>query len=75
MLLVRQKKAISALHLLPVVLVGRSTNGTDLIVPAIATESWPSKPMGAKLSEESLQKSHVCSVRFCTGQTRWRDLF
>jgi hypothetical protein len=27
---------------------------------AIATESWPSKPMGAKVCEESLQEFHVC---------------
>ncbi len=38
----------------------QSTNETDLIVLAIATESWPSKPMGAKFSEESLQEFPVC---------------
>jgi hypothetical protein len=57
---VRHQQAISASHPLPVIFVGSSTNETDLIVLAIATESWPSKPMGAKFSEESLQKSHVC---------------
>jgi hypothetical protein len=57
---VRHEQAISASHLLPVIFVGSSTNETDLIVLAIATESWPSKPMGAKFSEESPQESHVC---------------
>ena len=60
MLPVRREQAISTSHPLPVVFVGSSTNETDLIVLAIATESWPSKPMGAKFSEESLQESHVC---------------
>jgi hypothetical protein len=55
------QQAISASHPLPVIFVGSSTNQTDLIVMAIATESRPSKPMGTKLSEESLQKSHVLS--------------
>ena len=55
------QRAISTVHPLPVIFVGSSANQTDLIVLlAIATESWPSKPMGAKFSEESLQESHVC---------------
>jgi hypothetical protein len=57
---VRHQQAIGASHPLPVIFVGSSTNETDLIVLAIATESWPRKPMGAKFSEESLQESHVC---------------
>jgi hypothetical protein len=57
---VRHQQAISALHPLPVVFVGSSTNETDLIVLAIATQSWPSKPMGAQFTEESLQECHVC---------------
>ncbi len=74
MLPVRHQQAISASHPLPVIFVGSSTKETDLVVLAIATESWPSKPMGAKFPEESLQESHVCrSLR--TGQTRRRDLF
>jgi hypothetical protein len=52
--------AISAVHPLPVVFVGIATNETDLIVLSIVTESWPSKPMGAKFSDESLQECHVC---------------
>ena len=27
---------------------------------AVAIEPWPSKPVGTKLTEESLQESHVC---------------
>jgi len=57
---VRHQQAISALHRFPVILVRSSTNETDLIVLAIAAESWPSKPMGAKFSEESLQEFHIC---------------
>src|SRR5580692_3579241 len=55
----RHRQAIRASHPLPVILVGGSTNQTDLIVLAIAAESWPSKPMGAQVSEESLKESHV----------------
>jgi len=54
------QQAISTLHSFPVILVRSSTTETDLIVLAIATQSWPSKPMGAKFSEESLQECHVC---------------
>jgi hypothetical protein len=57
---VRHQRAISTVHPLPVIFIRSSTNETDLIVLAIATESWPSKPMGAKFSEESLQECHVC---------------
>jgi hypothetical protein len=60
MLPVCHQQAISATHLLPVIFVGSSTSETDLIVLAIATQPWPSKPMGAKFSEESLQECHVC---------------
>ncbi len=57
----RHQQAISTLHPLPVIFIRSSTNETDLIVLlAIAAESWPSKPMGAKFSEESLQEFHVC---------------
>jgi hypothetical protein len=56
---VRQQQAISTVHPLPVVFIRRSTNETDLIVLPIATESWPSKPMGAQFSDESLQECHV----------------
>ena len=51
----RHQQAIRASHLLPVILVGGSTNQTDLIVLAVAAESWPGKPMGAQVSEESLK--------------------
>jgi len=27
---------------------------------SVVTESWPSKPMGAKFSDESLQECHGC---------------
>jgi len=57
---VRHQQAISTLHPLPVIFICSSTTETDLIVLAIATQSWPSKPMGAKFSEESLQECHVC---------------
>jgi hypothetical protein len=56
----RHQQAISTVHRFPVILVRSSTNETDLIVLIIATESWPSKPMGAKFTEEPLQESHVC---------------
>jgi hypothetical protein len=56
----RHQQAISTLHPLPIIFIRSSTNETDLIVLAIATESWPSKPMGAKVCEESLQECHVC---------------
>ena len=59
MLRVRQQQAISTVHPLPVVFIRRSTNETDLIVLPIAIESWPSKPMGAQFSDESLQEFHV----------------
>ncbi len=60
MLPIRHQQAIRTLHPFPVILVRSSTNETDLIVLAIATESWPSKPMGAKFYEESLQEFHDC---------------
>ena len=60
MLHVRHQRAISTVHPLPVIFIRSSTNETDLIVLAIATESWPSKTMRAKFSEESLQEFHVC---------------
>ena len=57
----RHQRAISTLHPLPVIFIRSSTNEADLIVLlAIATESRPSKSMGAKFSEESLQEFHVC---------------
>ena len=59
MLPVRHQQAISTSHPLPIIFVGSSTNETDLIVLAIATQSWPSKPMGAKFCEESLQEFHI----------------
>jgi hypothetical protein len=55
----RRQQAIGTSHLLPVVFVGGSTNKTDLIVPAVAAESWPGKPVGAQVSEESLKEFHV----------------
>jgi hypothetical protein len=57
---VRRQQVISSSHLLPVVFVGRSTKDTYLIVLAIAIEPWPSKAVGTKFTEESLQESHVC---------------
>jgi hypothetical protein len=54
------QQTISAVHRLPVVFIGIATNDTDLIVLSIVTESWPSKPMGAKFSDEPLQECHVC---------------
>ena len=54
----RHQQAIGASHLLPVIFVGGSTNKTDLIVLAIAAESWPGKPVGAQVSEESLKEFH-----------------
>jgi hypothetical protein len=39
---------------------------------AIATESWPTKPMGAKVAEKSLQEFHM-SFAF-RARARWRDL-
>ena len=54
------QKTIRAVHRLPIVFIGIATNDTDLIVLSIVTESWPSKPMGAKLSHEP---------------TLWRSLF
>ena len=60
MLPVHHQQAISTLHPLPVIFISSSTTETDLIVLAIATHSRPSKPMGAKFREESLQGCHVC---------------
>jgi hypothetical protein len=57
---VHDQQAISALHPLPVIFICSSTTETDLIVLAIATEPWPSKLMGARFCEESLQEFHVC---------------
>jgi hypothetical protein len=56
---VHHQQAISTLHPLPVIFISSSTAETDLIVLAIATHSWPSKPMGAKFCEESLQEFHI----------------
>jgi hypothetical protein len=56
---VRHQQAISTLHPLPVIFIRSSTNETDLIVLAIATQAWPSKLMGATFCEESLQEFHV----------------
>ncbi len=56
----RHQQAICTVHPLPVIFIRSSTNEADLIVLAIATEAWSSKPMGAKLSEKSLQEFHVC---------------
>jgi hypothetical protein len=64
---IHRQQAISALHLLPVVFIRGSTDDTDLIVLAAGVESWPSKPMGAKFSDESLQECHVYPS-FLTGQ-------
>jgi hypothetical protein len=59
----RHQWAISTVHPLPVIFIRSSTNETDLIVLlAIATESRPSKPMGAKFPEKSLQEFHVCPL-------------
>jgi hypothetical protein len=55
----RHEQAIRAAHSLPVIFVGGSTNKADLIVLAVAVESWPSKPVGAEVSEESLKEFHV----------------
>ena len=60
LLLAYHQQAIRAVHCVPIVFVGIATNQTDLIVLSIVTESWPSKPMGAKFSDESLQECHVC---------------
>ena len=60
MLFVRRQQVISSSHPLPVVFVGSSAKDAYLIVLAAAIEPWPSKPMGAKFTEESLQESHVC---------------
>jgi hypothetical protein len=57
---VRHQQAISAAHPLPVIFIGSSATETDLIMLAIATQSRPSKSMGAKFSEESVEESHVC---------------
>ena len=65
-LFVGQQPAINASHRLPVVFVGIPTDETDLIVLAIAVESWPTKLMGAQIAKESLQESHVC-CSFCAG--------
>jgi hypothetical protein len=43
-----------ALHPLPVIFIRRSTDDTDLIVLSSIRESWPSKPMRTKFSDESL---------------------
>jgi hypothetical protein len=59
-LFVRQQQAINASHAFPVVFVGSSTDEADLIVLAIAVESWPTKLMGAQIAKESLKESHVC---------------
>jgi hypothetical protein len=59
-LFVRQQQAINALHPFPVVFVGSSTDETDLVMLAIAVESWPTKLMGAQIAKESLKESHVC---------------
>jgi hypothetical protein len=56
---VHHQRAISTAHSLPVIFKRSSTNDTDLIVLSIATESWPSKAMGARFADESLQECHV----------------
>jgi hypothetical protein len=56
---IHHQQAISALHFLPVVFIRGATDDTDLIVLAAGVESWPSKPMGAEFSDESLQECHV----------------
>jgi hypothetical protein len=57
---VHHQQAISAVHPIPVIFIRSSTNETDLTVLSIVTESWPSKMMGAKFSDKSLQECHVC---------------
>jgi hypothetical protein len=54
------QQTISALHPLPIMFICSSTNETDLIVLVTGTESWPTKLMGAKFSDDPLQKCHVC---------------
>lgn len=71
---VRHQQAISAAHPLPVIFIGSSASETDLIVLAIAAESWPSKPVGAEVSEESLKEFHVVA-RLRAGPDSMRDLF
>jgi len=71
---IHDQQAISKAHALPVIFKRGSTNDTDLIMLSIATESWPSKPMRPKFSDESLEKYHVqpslshgsglCGVRY-----------
>ncbi len=56
---IHHQQAISTLHLLPIIFVRGSTNETDLIVLSIDIEPWPSKAMGAKFCDESLQECHV----------------
>jgi hypothetical protein len=53
------KQAISTAHTLPIIFISSATNETDLIVLAIATESWPRKLMEAQFPDESLQECHV----------------
>lgn len=55
----RRQQAIGALHLLPVIFVGGSAREADLIMLAIAAKSWPRKPVGAEVSEQSLKEFHV----------------
>src|SRR5271170_80206 len=64
MLYGHHRQAISTTHPLPVIFIRRSTNDTNLIVLPIDIESWPSKPMGAKFSDESLQECHVYPSSF-----------
>jgi len=72
---VRHQQAIRPSHLFPVIFVGGPTSETDLIVLAIGTDSWPSKTMGAKFSEESLQECHVCrSLPHGPNSVAWSDL-
>jgi hypothetical protein len=40
----------------------------------IAAESWPRKPVGAEVSEESLKEFHVVA-RLRAGPDSMRDLF
>jgi hypothetical protein len=72
---VRHHQAISASHPLPIIFVGSSTNETDLIVLAIATEPWPVNRWEQN-SPKSRCKNLMSVARFrAEGETRSRDLF
>ncbi len=59
-----RQQSTSPPHHSPVIFVGGSAEQTNLIMAAMAVNSWPGEPMGATSSETSFQEVHCFTVSF-----------